>query len=245
MSYFVARYNADMAPSYVPHVKLQYGGTLGDPPLEVWSNSLRWHCQGFVPTEPQLQAACDALVGPLSAWMQTTDSRVTSVAKLTYVKLNWVLENGKQREQNTVQADVVPAVGGGSGSNIPPWYQTQAITFRTRLKRGRGHSGRVFPPATSFVPEGSSPYSTQATALAMATAYRDLIVGLRTAMGTAFGGASVPDLAVFSVGSTTAPVVAPLWTPVIATVVDRVPDVQHRRTKQVPRSEGPTVVLDA
>lgn len=231
--------------TWTPHIRLSYGGGLGGN-LETWSNTVRWKTVSFVPTAEQLQAACDGLVTPLSAWITRPASKVHLAASLRFIKLNWILDTGLQRESNTVQHDVDPAVNGGTSGNGVPFYQTYAITLRTRLKRGRSHAGRVFPPCVIHDAENQfSPYTTGASVDGMANSFATLLRDCRAAMGTIFNpaGGETPDPAVFSAASPPkAP--APLWSPIISVVVDRLPDVQHRRTKSVARSEGTTILID-
>ena len=234
-----------MVATYIPHMKLAYGGTLGLLTPEEWSNGLRFTVLGNPPNEQQLQSMCDAAVGPLTTWMRSSGASINQAAFLTYAKLNWITATGKQRDQNTILTDIT-GVRGGSTLQTPPYYQTAAVTFRTRLRRGRGHTGRVFPPAVSIENNPADPigpYMSVAQASAMATAYRNLIVDLRTAFATALGGQPVPDLVVHSVGNTNTGVPAKAEL-VIGTVVDRVPDVQHRRTNRIPRAEGNQALLD-
>lgn len=235
-----------MAPTWIPHLKLNYGGQLGAAVPEIWSNTLRFYVLDFEPTRGQLVTAAASCQVPLRNWIAQTQSKITSQASLTYAKLNWVKADGKQRDTDTVIYDMNPVGQGGTTTQQPPFFQTQAVTFRTRVSRGRGHSGRVYPPVTAFNADSGTPYCTAADATAMATAYTTLVQGLREAIGLTWAadGGPIPDLAVFSVGSTTAPVLPALWTPVIGCVVDRVPDVQHRRTNRIPRSEGDLVLLD-
>ena len=235
-----------MAATYLPHLRLSYGGVLGNSVPEQWSNTLRWTVLGQPPSRDQLEAACDAVRSPLAAWFQRSDSGIHVQASLTWAKLNWILETGRQRDTETVQSDFAPPVGGSRQEPAPPYYQTFAVTFRTRVSRGRGHSGRVFPPMVVHLETNGTPYTTAASANAMASSYALLVRQARAAMGLIWqdSGVGVPILAVQSPGSSTAPVRGALQSEIIATVVDRVPDVQHRRTNRVPRSEGNTVLID-
>lgn len=235
-----------MATSYVPHLRLSFGGTLGDSVQEIWSNTVRFNVIGTPPTREQLETACNALVPVTKAWFQSQSAKIHAEAKLTWIKLNWVGADGKQRDSETVLADVVPPASGQDLTPAPPYYQTFAITLRTRVSRGRGHSGRIFPPMVALNAVSGTPYTTAAAATGMATTFIQFLRDARFAMGEVWQdqGVGLPDPAVFSAGSTTAPVRAPLMNLIISAVVDRVPDVQHRRTNRVPRSEGNTVLLD-
>jgi hypothetical protein len=236
-----------MVATWNPHLRLTYGGTLGDaPPTEVWSNTVKWHCQGFEPGRAQLLAGAQAAAVPLAAWFSGSAAKIHRSAHLNFVKLNWVQASGKQRDTDTVLFDISPATNGGSNTQTPPFYQSFAVTLRTSQKRGRAHAGRVFPPMVVLDnPDAGTPYASTTAVGGMATAYVVMLRAVRTALATAFAvpGGGVPDPAVHSAGDSVTGV-APLWLPITAAVVDRVPDVQHRRTKQIPRSEGLTVLLD-
>lgn len=223
---------------------MTWGGALGND-LETWSNTVRWKTIGPDPTAGQLLLAAEALAAPLTAWLTDTGSRIQNSARLDYVKLNWINDTGLQRDVNTVQHDFVPGVRSGQFQPVPPFYQTAAITLRTRLHRGRTHAGRVFPPLVLYLPAADgSPYMNSDAARLMAQSFRDLLFASRAAMDLAWGDAiSAPDPAIFSPGNPARGQV-PLWSPIISTVVDCVPDVQHRRTKSIARLEGPTILLD-
>jgi hypothetical protein len=202
---------------------------------------------GSAPSRDTLQLACDGLVAPLTAWLQSHDSCISGNASLTWVKLNWVLATGLQRDTNTVQSEIGPFVTGLENQGGTPFYLTYAITLRTRLRRGRGHAGRVFPPAVRCTAPNGDPYEPLAKVNTMATKFIELLNAARAVMQAAFiletPGSLAPDPAVVSPGDTETGAIA-TWEPIISAVVDRVPDVQHRRTRQVPRSEGTTVLLD-
>lgn len=237
-----------MSISYVPHLRLAFGGTIGTPAVEEWSNSIRFSTGGGVPEEGNLQGALEACGPVLSTWFSSSGAMIANISQLRFAKLTWILANGKQRGVNTPRIDLLTSGGLGSSSGDatpnPHWYQTQALTLRTDLNRGRGHSGRIYPPTTGALPAGASPYISAAAATGMSSTFSQCLDALSTALGTNLGGG--PGV-LFSVG----PVVAsagetegpkakdPFLVPITGVVVDRVGDVQHRRNRQVPRLEGP------
>lgn len=213
---------------------------------EEWSNTVRWKTIGAEPTIATIQDACQRLTVPAAAWISRAESMICGSALGTFVKLNWIGADGKQRDVNTVVADFVAPGGGSHVFDPPPFYQTFAITLRTRLNRGRTHAGRVYPPLVVHTAEGgNSPYTSFAAANGQASSFIQFLREARAAIGTAFQAQALetPDPAVFSPGNAERGTL-PLWSPIISAVVDRVPDVQHRRTKQIPRSEGSTALLD-
>lgn len=233
--------------TYLRHLKFQFGGTIGNPDVEIWSNTVNFVARSDDdPTQPsadfssaQLDAALGALNAPLQAWFNSADAQISSVAELTWAKLNQIEANGKQRDLNTHRIDtgVVP---GGSNLNVP-WYQTYALTMRTSRSRGRGHAGRIFPPLVTAGLEGGGPYATAANVNRMATAFSAFLTAASTVIHNARGAGDVTPVypvvasaASNRIGDTN----GPANVRVERIVVDRVPDVQHRRTNGVPRLEG-------
>lgn len=233
--------------TFLKHIKLQFGGTIGTTSTEIWSCTVRFKGNtddsASVPSvdfsPEQLDTALGLLNAPLQAWMNASDSQLSSNAKLAWAKLNQIEANGKQRDVNTHRIDT--GIVSGSTTRYVPWYQTQALTMRTNISRGRGHSGRIYPPLTLAQPEGGSPYIAEADANRMATSWAAALNGIADAIQTARGvsdatpvypviGSPVPT----RVGDTG----GALLMRVTGVVVDRVPDVQHRRTNAVPRLEG-------
>lgn len=233
--------------TWLPHLKLAFGGPLGAN-IDEWSCSVRLKCStddgGNIPsveyTDAQIEAALTGLVTPLSAWFAKNSTFIHASATMTYAKLNWIRADGKQRDINTHRRDFAPVNGGGSGTP-PPWFVTAALTMRTNYARGRGHAGRIFPPLISAATGSGTPYFSAADATAMAaswaTALNDISKAVQTARGT---GDVTPVYPVIGSPATSGGPNAggPLLLRVTGVVVDRVPDVQHRRTNRVPRAEG-------
>jgi hypothetical protein len=127
----------------------------------------------------------------------------------------------------------------------PPWYQTYVITFRTAVGRGRAHAGRIYPPLAG--PHGlaaGSPYIAAADATAMATAAAAFLSSCADRLHQVRGLTSV-DYAhpvVVSPGSHQKGT-QPLAYDITGCEVDRVPDVMHSRTRQVPRAAPAVVAL--
>jgi hypothetical protein len=240
--------------SVVPHLRLSWGGTIGIPDAEIWTNTLKWaNDQSLAPTRAGLAGAAAAAAAPLKTWFETGSTGIASYAKLRWVKLNYVLANGLQRDSDTVVYDLpTPGSGGISmAQGGPLWIQSYALTLRTGISRGRGHAGRIFPPVcgpTTF--EGYTGYLPATAASAMALNFGTCIRDIRNAMNAALGLEQPPflnegvayDLVVIS-ASKTGDNRPPQSNEVVSVVCDRVPDIQHRRSNRLPRAEGTTVVI--
>lgn len=245
----VYRGHMPVGTTWNPHLRLSFGGTLGVPAIEEWSNTVRFKMAQFEPTEATLQDACNRVVTPIRQWLADPGSHISQAAALTWVKLNYIETTGLQRAGNTILTDVVAPNTGSVAGPPPPFYQTYAITLRTRTRRGRAHAGRIFPPLVTHIPQDDgSPYLSDGAAASMATAFSSMLQQCRARIGQAFvvqdPTTVSPDPAVFSPGVADKGTV-PLNDVFITAVVDRVPDVQHRRTKQLPRLEGTGANINA
>lgn len=224
--------------TWVPHLRLQWGGTLGTT-KEVWSNSLN-----FVFDQGQTALANENIVAGMQAAAPFLASAVrgddgfdimcTNDVYLDYVKANWVEATGLQRAGNTNRFDYTPPVQGGRPGNVP-FYQTLAITLRTPLHRGRGHSGRIFPPVTYLALDAGTSKVSAATASQLASTWANVIHRIQLAISGGANAAAHP--AVLSFGNVEKGIPATFNT-ITGVAVDRVPDVQHRRTNRLSREEG-------
>lgn len=235
--------------TWLPHIKLQFGGTLGQPVVEEWSNTIRFKMNGAPfdtsPTDPslvmssgELEDALAAIVVPLDAWFRNGNSRINQVARLTYAKLNMINAQGKQYDQNTHRRDITPTPGGSSFA-APPWYQTLALTMRTEKSRGRAHSGRIFPPVVDAGPQNLGPYIDGTVATGMVSNFVTCLDAICQALADT---ALAPNIdvrpVIASPATTTGPNPGPALLQVVTGVVaDRIPDVQHRRTNRLQRLE--------
>lgn len=219
----------------LPHIRLSWGGTLGDAAQDVWSNALNWEIPGgTAASAAELEAIAAAVAPFVKTFVTGMPFDVSPAVAIRWVKAVWVLNTGKQRDQNTAIFDL-PAAGRGIGS-AKIWEQTYALTLRTALKRGRGHAGRIFPPISGPQPTGQSPYAALEFATDAAATYAAGIKAMRQAISDALEGPRVANLVVVSRGSETNP--DPLLTTVTGVVMDRVADIQHRRVNRVARAEG-------
>lgn len=234
--------------TWLTHIRLQYGGTLGGGAEEIWSNTVNFKINAdrggnvgsVLPTGSQLEDALDDLVVPLKAWYARAATGISASAQLTYAKLNSIKTDGHQADQNTHLREFAGVAGGVAGIN-PPWFVSLANTLRTDYKRGRAHSGRVFPPVIAIPAGNGSPYISDAAATAAAASFATALNEIALAIG---GNGPLPSpggcfpVVISPVTATGPDPGGALALPVTRVVCDRVHDVQHRRTNRVPRSEG-------
>lgn len=234
-----------MAKTWLPHLKITLGGVLGSPAVEIWSCGLRYYpaSPSTPPTPNQLQGVADAVAPDASAWMSAPEGAISKSAYLTYVKAVWVLNTGKQRDANTAMHDFASPVQGGGNNAAAIWEQSYALTFRTAVNRGRGHSGRIYPPISGTGPAVGQPYCAAGDANVMASNGALLLTNAATHVaGVIEPSGPTGGFAVMSVGDTVGGI-TPLATYITAVVCDRVADIQHRRVNRVPRLEGTTTTI--
>jgi hypothetical protein len=230
--------------TWLPHLRVSFGGTLGTPAAEIWANSIRFKSSpNFSATAPSdeidsaaLDVALPLMVAPIKTWIAAAPSKISNYATCTWAKLAWIKADGHQRDVATHVVEVT-APNAGNSNLIPPYYQTFALTFRTDKRRGRAHSGRIYPPMVAAALQGNG---------YIAPTDGDGMVGTAVTLLNALAAAIQPD------GSGSAPVYPVVASPATATgpdaggallqrvtgiVVDLVPDVQHRRTNQLKRVE--------
>lgn len=139
--------------TYVPHLLLQFGGSLFS--ADQWSCSLRIALGGegsIVPVGTGIlndwaRENIDDLAADVAAWMADPESKNSTAARLEYVKCNAIAENGRYASQEeTILVEF-------SGTDRPvgtrtqgPGQNTLCVSLLTSLSRGRASRGRFFPP---------------------------------------------------------------------------------------------------
>lgn len=222
-------------------MQLSFGGSLGNSKADVWTCGLKYLYadRAYAPTQQDLDAILQIMASDVAGWFQggnvNGNSHISADAKLEWVKANYILASGLQRDVNTHVYDLPVPMSGPAALQVP-WYQTLAITLRTGLKRGRAHSGRFFPPLVTVQPEAGSPYIAAAEANGIAAWAQSALIDPLNAHISA-NGTQIGHIAVLSPGNTAAGT-TPTSQIVTGVVCDRVPDVQHRRTNRVARLEG-------
>lgn len=133
-----------------PHILAQWGGTL--PGGEIWSNSVRLVTdqKGDLVQMPALSAIQAWLVGPakdaVAAFHSDPLAGVHAQAKLVYLKMNPIGQDGHYLEPTTLEYVYSPVVAGGSQAVLHPNQCTLVVSTRTALERGYAHAGRFYLP---------------------------------------------------------------------------------------------------
>lgn len=233
-------------PKVLPHLRLSWGGNLGAPAVEIWSNALNFSVGPEAPTADELQAIAAAAVAPVRQWISSPDSKIGNCVSLNWIKAVWVLNSGKQRDTNTAVKDLVSGeIAYGMMTPVPIWEQSYAITLRTALTRGPGHAGRIYPPVSGPPPENNgTPYAAKDVVDAMTVTFTLMVSGLTAAInqvvdpltGSQSSNGRKAKLIVVSRQTLTNPLARN--TEVTRVVIDRVADIQHRRTNRLQRNEA-------
>jgi hypothetical protein len=234
-----------MTKVYTPHLRVSWGGALGVPEVEIWSNTVNFvDSTGTVPTEPEILDIAGGIWTPIRDWFVDSGSIIGPAASLKWLKVVWVLANGHQRDVNTVVHDFAANVFGTGNQGIPIWEQSYCLTLRTAIARGRSHSGRIYPPLNGGAPEAKTPYMAAGSANVMAANFATCLMAIQAGITASFDPAVTNFRpSVVSPGDTVRGT-GPLTQPITGVVVDRVADIQHRRTNRVPRLEGTLAVVE-
>lgn len=226
----------------IPHLLLAWGGGLGNPQLDVWTNTLKCIVTDdsgvqIVLTEAQQQEVADALQAPVETFFSTTGTSsgatiVGNAVTLQWFKANSVGNDGKYVYPNTTYYDYpepFPAGGGGWSD----WRTSAVVTWRTDKARGRAHVGRLYVPAAVLTnsSETFGPYFDDeiGTNLQLAATTLFNTIGAYSAIENVHLTPSIVS------ASTTADPQLATYQAITSAEVDLVPDTQRRRTNRVPR----------
>jgi hypothetical protein len=236
-----------MTLTWTPHLRLQWGGSLGTPPLDIFSNTIRYAygTSGASPSAASLKAAATAVMTDLTQWFVDSDSKIGQAANLEYLKVTHVLSNGKQRDAVVAEATLPTAAHGANVSTTPIWEQSYCLTLRTNVPKGRASNGRIFPPLSGPPPAANSPYCGDADAAAMASRFATFLTNAsHSIQNTVEAGGAHGFFAVFSPGDSTKGT-SPLFNYYKKVACDEVADIQHRRVNRVPRKEAAVATIAA
>lgn len=231
------------------HVLLAWGGDLGNPAMDVWTNTLKLvvvgGAQGGILSPDDQFAFANEADALLKAWHSTSVGTAAGPyhlsAKLQWIKCNSIGADG--RYVNPVTTEIQVATPPSGVATHPNWRQTAAITLRTAQTRGPAHVGRFYPAGSNynFDGTGDAPYFSAAAAQSVADAAVTLIEGLNA---IDINGDGSVMLQVSCVAQSTPAYPNGRVLAVQGVEVDRVFDTQKRRTNRVPRlSESSAVTL--
>jgi hypothetical protein len=134
-----------VGPFDSPHLYLQWGGKLLGG--EIWSCGLRMASTdgSFTSLDP-----AGMLAGVTTAVQNLHTNAAANIspnAKLSFVKLNAIGEDGKYIEDHTYESIVADVAGGGSGAVAHILNQNAlAVSLLTDVTRGPAHRGRFYLP---------------------------------------------------------------------------------------------------
>lgn len=227
-----------MAPTWPTHVLLAWGGLLGDPSLDVWTNTVKLQAVGPLAgdlTVEQQEIFANAMIGVLTPLHQTVLANSqgglwNESARFQWIKLNTIGHDGRYFHDTTTVVDLgTEVLGSGHTSN---WRVSLATSFTTAKARGRAHIGRIYPVGTEVggTQTAGSPYVSAADA----DAARDAVI---LAFETIKALTVVPDVQLVPVNVSPDPTGATggYMETITGVEVDRVLDTQRRRTNRVPR----------
>jgi hypothetical protein len=222
---------------YPRHLYLTFGGRFFD--IEAWSGGIRLASpaepndesdDAWIQTaESQVEAAAELV----RLWFVNPASNVMGTARLDWVKLNAIGEDGRYLDEGNTSLveypqDTAPTPPGGFD-----WPQVATVvSFRTDVTRGLAARGRLYVPTA--VGKSGAGRIAGADQVEMLEPMRDLLEGLRDLPQLLIGGQLAP--CVVSRGRQTSPGV---YGPGIARYIRRVEvgnvqDTQRRRRDQLP-----------
>jgi hypothetical protein len=205
-----------VGPYDTAHVYIQWGGKL--PGGEQWSCGVRM----FGPGADAAAAGVSLLGGvsaAISAFHVRAGSKISSLAKLSFVKCNGVGTDGKYINEGTNQAIYADLPGAGV-STVYPNQLALGVTWETGFSRGPAHSGRIYLPMPDIYPGVDGRIS-----ISDATTVGTSVDTLRTDLNAVD---AAWDLAVFSRKAG-----APGHRAVTGCKIGRVLDTQRRRRRSL------------
>jgi len=199
------------------HHLVQWGGSL--PGGERWSCSFRMAKPGgAVATQAEAIANTAGISAALQSYHQTAGTKIYSLCKMDFVKVNLVDVDGHFPVAGTNELVITPVAGGGSLVAYPNQIAL-CVTLLTSFTRGPAHAGRFYSPTPSMAMGSDGRIST---------VDRDLVVISSQQLLTAVNAVSLYKINVFS-----RKLGAPAHNTVQQTRIGRVLDTQRRRRRSL------------
>lgn len=224
-----------MAKFWPEHQLLAFGGSIvgGD----IWTCTLKtvWNgipgqAMSFAGQEDALhnQGVSAAVVAYFGS--NTNGASFRQTVSLEWVKFNSIGVDGRYKFPNTSIVEFTPGTAGLSPSGGDP-RESLAVTLRTAISRGRGATGRFYPPPQSMTYAAGESMVSAALASAAGGAAKTLVAALNAV--TVDSGA----LTVCNISPGDDVLARSVVTEPITTIeVDRVMDTQRRRSNKIPRT---------
>lgn len=228
----------DPQMGYPRHLYLTFGGRFFD--IETWSGGIRLASPGEPNDEPidlwdqTAESLVEDAAALVRAWFVTPAAKVMGTARLDWVKLNAINEDGLYANSGVTHEVVYPAdtaaAGGGGGLDWP--QVATVISFRTDVTRGLANRGRLYVP-TAVAKSGAGRIGGS-DQVGMLEPMVTLLEGLRDLPQLLIGGPLSP--CVVSRGRQSSPGV---YGPGVARYIRRVEvgnvqDTQRRRRDDLP-----------
>lgn len=230
--------------TYRPHLLLSFGGQFFG--SEIWTNNLRM-ILGDPATTLISESAMntwaleniDDVATDVAAWFDRTDSRISSAARLDWVKLNVINADGRYWSDTETNRFDFPAGSQPTGDTTETFPQvTVAISLLTDAARGRGSRGRIYPPTGAMALGAGTGRITSANRAAMANSFLTLLNDLANEPGVDLQS---PRVVVASDLGMPGPM-----RNVTSVAVGDIADTQRRRRNALPEQytpAGPVVIV--
>jgi hypothetical protein len=230
--------------TYRPHLLLSFGGQFFG--TEQWTNNLRM-ILGDPATTLISESAMDTwaveniedVAADLAAWVGRTDSRISAAARLDWVKLNVIDEDGRYWSDTETNRYDFPSGEQVSGATTETFPQVSVVlSLLTDAARGRGSRGRIYPPTGAMAMDPDTGRISSANVTAMANSALTLLNDLANEPGVDLQS---PRVVVASELGTPGPM-----RNVTSVAVGNVADTQRRRRNALPEAytaAGPVVIV--
>lgn len=172
---------------YPNHYLLQFGGSLGTNPNEIWSCGIRMVLQNAAPDDfdPGGGYLTSVAVPALAAWIARPTSRVGSSCRIRYAKCNRIAPNGNYFENDATNEYFWPAAGiAGAGPSTMPYQASVVLSWETdAAERGPASKGRIYSPLPTVQVDQPTGVFLASQALEMATSASTLLNSLDDSVG--------------------------------------------------------------
>lgn len=211
---------------YSKHWLMAFGGKLGGG--EIWACGVRAFPHGDA--APDIGNYLKDVKTSLSAWFNDPNQAIPSTAKLSWIKMNQIDEQGHYVDRSHTNVIDVPDVAGGVSAQLPAFLSV-AYTWTTSRTRGPGVRGHVYLPNYGWPAASLDPCMVSAAnQAAMVVSGKKLLAIVSNGVGIDVGGGNVD---VIDFVPCIASRVDKSLTIINGVSVGRVYDVQRRRKNAI------------